>query len=179
MKQDHFLFPPDFFPSLLSPEHVAWLCCHWHGDNSWANSLAALSRSSSCLAVPSAGRHNRLFHPQGAALTHLDFWSGLHPLLASTQHLDVTHLSFPQLPPCPAFPSHGGPGADQSCKCCPITQTLVTQVPSARPESPHASVCSWSRDGKAAWMVTLLLSCSWPKCTHATAKEGRTAGKPG
>lgn len=156
MKQNNLLFLPKFFPSLLSPEHVAWLCCHCPRDNSWANSLAALRPSFSCLAVPSASRHNQFFHPQGAALTHLDFWSGLHPLLAGTQHLDVTHLSFPQLPPCPAFPSHGSPGADQSCKCCPITQTLHIQVPSARLGSPHAAGCSL----KQGWESSLDGYCS-------------------
>lgn len=53
MKQDNFLFFPEFFPlSLLSPEHVAWLCCHSHRDSPTETSLAALSRQSSPLRLP-------------------------------------------------------------------------------------------------------------------------------
>lgn len=80
--------------------------------------------------------------PPTGSSTYLDFWSGLHSLLAGIQHLDVTHLSFLQLPPCPTFPFHGSPGADQSCKCCPITQTVYIQVPSTRLGSPHSAGCS-------------------------------------
>lgn len=77
---EHCFFLRFFFPSLLSPKHVAWLCCLCRRDNSWADSVAALSPSFSCLAVPSAVTHNQFFHPQGAAPAHLDLRSCLHPL---------------------------------------------------------------------------------------------------
>lgn len=204
MKQDHFLFLPDFFP---------FPCCHlntWPGcavtragttaqKTAWLLG-AGKAPSLSCLAVPSAGRLKFSPSPESSACSHwllirveinklpgfLEWPSPTAGGGEHTHHLDATCF-FLQPPPCPVQHSPHAELQKQSkaCRRSSITQILCKykhQVPGL----DHRALQDTGRAGMekhasavTSGMLLPYLSCSWPKCTHKAAQEGRTAWKPG
>lgn len=132
MKQDHFLFLPDFFP---------FPCCHlntWPGcavtragttaqKTAWLLG-AGKAPSLSCLAVPSAGRLKFSPSPESSACSHWllirveinklpGFLEWPSPTAGGGAHTPFRCnmlLSAAASLPCPAFPSRRAPEAVQS-----------------------------------------------------------------